>query len=308
MGLLGGFGKKSGSMKKLTEEEIQKRLYGNYHGRSGSATETEAPSPAVPPKASLPTLESGRSFAAPAGRDPAPGLFDSPRKEPPKVVISQPAASRPPEPYYKKPSSSPAAAIPQPIARTGNFWDGWIEGLLRLVTTRRRHAARIAVWCLSIAGIALLFWGVHYLNVQREKAMSTSSGLSKKTAAKPSQQNAPSAETAVPVATTFESSEGVLTPVEGAKTQGTAAPAQRTFVIQIATYVNETDARPLVEKLKAAGFTAFMRRESSGERKYHTVYLGRFSTFQMGQEKLHQFRQTEFSKTFQDAFVRSITE
>ena len=83
--------------------------------------------------------------------------------------------------------------------------------------------------------------------------------------------------------------------------------SDKPYVIQVCTYASQMDAERLTEKMKAAGLPAFSKSMGRANGKiFYPVFLGRFETFPEAQARLKEFRQKQVSKDFQDSFIRTL--
>jgi len=87
----------------------------------------------------------------------------------------------------------------------------------------------------------------------------------------------------------------------------TAQTKAKRYVIQVATYSNSADADRIVESLKGEGAAAFSKSLTRPSGKvYYSVFIGRYSNFEQAQQNLESFRKKDASKSFQDAFIRTL--
>lgn len=88
---------------------------------------------------------------------------------------------------------------------------------------------------------------------------------------------------------------------------GTSVPAEKAFVVQVATYARQTDSERVVKQMIEAGLPSFgkpLRR--TGGKVFQLVFLGPFKTFGDAQAQLKKFRALPVSQNFPDSFVRSL--
>lgn len=240
---------------------------------------------------------------------------------------------------FSKPASRPLPAAPQ-----GNFFlpvmnflksaGSWIGGGLAagMVWVLRLAAAILQTifdflkkgqnryWVGAILFLSILLGGIHHLNVNREKAMKTSrprpvqSAVQARSAGRivpaPDTASAAANQTNAPALSLPES------PAGGPESENTSetttasvseAGTEGSFVIQVVTYANQTDAAGLLKRLRQEGFTGLVKQSTRSTGKvYYTVFVGRFKAYREAQETLAQFQKEEIAKPFQDAFIRTL--
>lgn len=179
----------------------------------------------------------------------------------------------------------------------------------RVVDFRKEGVRTGLAWGSGVVLLVLLLAAVHGLNSKREQAMKSAvpkapkAVQAKKTAA-PSE--APKA--ALPAA------ESTPTPLSPAESESAAEPAvekpkasKGRFVIQVATYVIRDDANRLLEDMKKTESRSFVKGLSrSSGKTYYSVFIGRFENYQEAQTALAQFKKTDISRSFKDAFIRTL--
>lgn len=197
---------------------------------------------------------------------------------------------------------------------------GFISSSLLKVDFKNPRVRRIFSWTLGIGILVFLFVGIHVLNLKREVAMkhpkkvSVTKPVKKKKDIIPQQvaaqtiasdSSAESALTASETGASLDSSSAAYTSASDASVQTPAV--QKGQVIQIATFAILSDAEKLVGKLKLEGWPCFAKPlVRSGGKTYFCVFLGAFKTYQEAEIKLAEFKKKEISKSFQDAFIRSL--
>ena len=183
-----------------------------------------------------------------------------------------------------------------------------IGGVLKKIAGRKTMG-----WLALGAVAASLFLAVNTLNLYRTQAMKNPKPPSR--VLKPSEDSplrrAASRKEEVPVLVPL--TEAIPAPeakapeiVEGPAPE-TVAPAQKIFVVQVATYARQTDGERVIKQMIEAGLPAFgkpLRR--TGGKTFHLVFLGPYKTFGDAQAELKKFRALPVSQNFQDSFVRSL--
>ena len=177
-------------------------------------------------------------------------------------------------------------------------------------------------WVGAIVFLSVLLGGIHHLNVNREIAMKTSRP-------RPVQSAVPvrpagrihAAPAATPVSAVQANAPALSLPdsAAGQESENTSEAAGTTtdsvsgvgtegsFVIQVVTYANQTDAAGLLKRLRQEGFTGLVKQSTRSTGKvYYTVFVGRFKTYREAQETLAQLQKEEIAKPFQDAFIRTL--
>jgi len=88
-----------------------------------------------------------------------------------------------------------------------------------------------------------------------------------------------------------------------------AIPPEIFFSIQVCTYNSEDDANRLIGELKSQNMPAFHQTSPirGSDSKLHLVMLGKDATYPDAQKRLEQFRKTEVSKKFSDAYIRRVS-
>lgn len=334
--------KKDGiQVRPLTEQEIQKKLYGEFtHLPIG---EEDIPSF---PKFSSPTKPAGNPIgvAKPDSPDlftPKPELAEEPKKEAelnpsaakPKVpgqfgsMASGPRKIEPPKTAVKQPK--PAVRNPIPW---GQILSSILKGVGQILTILwlipkvivsrlyfyRNSVKKIAGWTLGIVLLFVIFMGIRYLNEKREKAMQTRPAV--KVAEPAPVKVQPIKETEAPLAPVEPvkpevpavEAEKPVEPVRSAAPPAAEAKQRESsgrFVIQVATYVTEQDALRVAERLLTEKMPAFVQGLSrSGGSVYYSVFLGRFPSYQDAQTEFSRFKKSSSSEPFQDAFIRTLSE
>jgi cell division septation protein DedD len=184
-----------------------------------------------------------------------------------------------------------------------------VAAFLKQMPRRVLTNQTLLAWGGGIVFIVLVFGGIHYLNGMREAAMknpppqSTLPPLSSDSlsASTPSEETTKSAPVPAPDDDKTNS----------AQIQAEAAKAgEGRFVIQVATYVNEKDAKRVSDELEAKSQMASFVRElgRSGGKVYYAVFLGRFPDYKTAQTALAKFQKGEAAKSFPDAFIRTLNK
>ena len=173
-----------------------------------------------------------------------------------------------------------------------------IWGVLKKIAQRKTMG-----WVFLGGAVVSLFLVVNALNLYRTQAMKTPRLLSpviQPSEALPlaSQTGAvPALEVKIP-----ETTERIEEPAPALP-----VPAEKAFVVQVATYARQTDSERVVKQMIEAGLPSFgkpLRR--TGGKVFHLVFLGPFKTFGNAQAELKKFRALPVSQNFPDSFVRSL--
>lgn len=379
MGLFGN--KKKGSepsVRTLSEREIQSRLYG--HLREPGPVQEDLPTLSKPKLQDSSilnkTTNGGKNLtpsATPSTHKPsisAPELFEEPESEvaAPKSYGEVPKKQE--SLSAKNYMSTHRSEKVRPVASNATFQKttshafqtagqglkaiglkllelvGWALGsVIRLITSinfKSPAVRRALSMAFGFGVLALVFFGVHLLNVQREAAMKrppkviyspvhsvvqTTPAQESVALSRPEQAKKDDTSSGKK-AETHQAKEATKTPessatakTEASQTAGTAkiielpkqpqAPretAQITgpaYVIQVATFATQADAQKLADRFKAESFRAFVKPLSrSGNRVYYCVFIGKFKTSQEADTTLSSFKQKNIAQSFQDAFVR----
>lgn len=89
-----------------------------------------------------------------------------------------------------------------------------------------------------------------------------------------------------------------------------AAPVSGNYyAIQICTYYTAEDAQKLINEMTAQNLPAFHYTSPirGSDSKLHMVMLGKDATYPEAQKRLEQFRKTELSNKFSDAYIRRLS-
>lgn len=373
MGLFGSKKKGNENLKTLSEKDIQARLYGHLRSphlagkeESSSKIRTESPKPALNPVAKSNSVGSS-STAVKTGS--APDLFKS--SETP--VVPQPSltavgtssvtktgdkeapkyTSIPSKIYQEKtakitavPPSKPKFN-PGPAILGGLKWMGFqlaafagliITGILKIFASldfRKPLMRRIVTFAAAAGVLALVFWGIHHLNLKREAAMKNAPRQTQSEASGKKKHQLP-ADNPLAAAITETETESApenleakigkssseekasetqkLAPkakksaaTENAPAAEAAAGKENYYAIQVATFAGKEDADRLVGNFKTEGLNSFRKAYNrSGGRVYYVVFIGHFASRAEADEQLASFKKTEASKKFKDAFVLSL--
>ncbi|MDD5670816.1 MAG: SPOR domain-containing protein [Candidatus Omnitrophica bacterium] len=187
---------------------------------------------------------------------------------------------------------------------------------------RRKWFIKSFNWIVAIAVIIGLFSAVNYLNVKREKAMKESSmhPKSNKTVTARKEQNRPQPMEATTNAQAQnddmgQSQNSSNEPVAAAtsKTTSSVEPSVKQgtgrFVIQIATYADENDARKVLNRLKENQIPTFIKGfERVGGKVYYSVFIGRFESHADAENAYNDFKKSDLAQLFRDAFIRILKE
>jgi len=105
-----------------------------------------------------------------------------------------------------------------------------------------------------------------------------------------------------------DEAQSIQTESDGSDGGEMAPPAAaRQYTIQVCTYVAETDAQGLVDKLIADKLPAFYEPSgnlSGGQAKFYVVYLGRDNSYTDSRIRLNRFKTMPIAQDFTDAFIR----
>lgn len=212
----------------------------------------------------------------------------------------------------------------------GGVFDGVLYGIqqggvliLRLFQAFRsswnKSASKLAVVGLVLA----LILGVQTLNNQREAAMKNPPSVSMpkiviseqsvqdaltvpentRTVAEPAKTETKADSSVEPTAV----SPGQLAASSLPGTPPVEEAAAKPYVIQVATYVNLSDAQKMLEGIQKMGFAGFiqsMKRQTG--RVYHCVFLGRFMTYDESDQILRKFKKLPLAASFPDVFIRKL--
>ncbi len=173
--------------------------------------------------------------------------------------------------------------------------------------------------------LTLMFLGIHFLNERREIAMKTPRPVQLSNSAKavglphtkkPIKKHSALAEKEsplTPVEKVLEPSSVVVSSTLNSVTTPVAETIQQDaklfpYVIQIATFATEADAQRLVERLEQEKLRGFMKDLQRATGKvYYSVFIGRYQNYQEAQSSLEEFRKKDISKSFEDAFLRTLS-
>jgi len=329
------------SSKTLSESEIQKKLYGSYMTSVESDQPKETYASPKPLRQDL--FEAGvqEEEEVSQEQEASPNLFeeetedDSSDKEKirrwsdqenkiteelksPKVSSYQPI----------RPANTPIITKPQ-SEKQGVGWAGasaflmtvfsailgGFVKLFSLLQLKSPAIRRVFYWLAAIAILAGLLLGIHHLNVQRENAIKAQKpkapAATAKDVVKPEAKEAEAAavQEEVESAPAVAAAEAEEAPARSEAEAVAEVPSpQKPYVIQVATYVTESDAAGLVEKFKKEDVESFVKRLGRpGGRYYFSVFLGRYESYHEAQQALSNFKQNDIAEPFQDAFVRTMS-
>ena len=332
------FKKNKSSDKVLTEKEIQQKLYGRFlnskntaagaaetylrpSGRSAAALfpeETVEEQPQIRPSDLV--SEPRPAEKKPVPKDALREKFQTSESELLRTVQKPKLAKpvfQPVLPKIKLPAL-PWKTLLSGIAGglTAVFRTAFsgIFALGRVVDFRREGVRTGLAWGSGIVVLVLLLAAIHGLNSKREYAMKTAPQTPKKTAVKiaPAKKTVP----VIPAAAEIEiqnaepTADSALSAAETKPTlqkEAAADVSKGRFVIQVATYVIRDDANRLAEDLKKTQTRGFVKGLSRASGKtYYSVFLGRFENYQAAQDALAKFKKTDLSRSFKDAFMRTL--
>ncbi|PIQ86310.1 MAG: hypothetical protein COV74_05445 [Candidatus Omnitrophica bacterium CG11_big_fil_rev_8_21_14_0_20_45_26] len=317
-------------LKTLNEQEIQEKLYGRYHqkqkasnhfGTLGSSDETLTLS--ADNQINLQTKKENKTRPANT------------------AVLDLPKVAKAETPPSHKTYSIPLA--PTPIKTTPNLW-GYVRDLTNRIFSLFSWRYTVAAMIL-LAGIGLLSlipWDKFKSRempppvIQRDRAVlrtpipqetqtpavvtkipATAENPDKKATAEESAQGSKVEEKAQQTIST-ETEKQAISEAQG-KNMGeppvsdvsSAAATQKSYTIQVCTYVQEADAKMLVEKLETENLPAFYQESgntsgASAGRQFYVVFLGKDKGYSEAKERLAAFKKLSVSKDFSDAFIRRL--
>lgn len=281
------FGKKrQETLRPLTEKEIQQRLYGEFRGRE--------------------------SVKKPEREN----LKQETRMEPIQVLIEE----------TRSPSVLPACPKRSPLSFSWSrllsfsknaflvFWSFWVKFLIGLLNFLKTVLTKTGTaWGVGILIVISLFLAIHALNAYRAREMSAERSFvpslsMSKTPSRPLQPSrtarpsSPTPPLSSPKKEVLPSSVTSL-----AKEPPASQEKGGRYVIQVAIYLREEDARRIVARMTAADFPSFIEplRRPNG-RTLYPVFLGRYQTLREAQSRLREFKKSPLAKDFPDSFVRSL--
>ena len=185
--------------------------------------------------------------------------------------------------------------------------------LLGLVDPKRPQARRFFYWAAGIAVVVLLFFGVNALNLQRESAIKS------KVEPRDIRQSLPTIEEEKNVIIeeaildASMSEPEVIVPVvvdpEKIKQAPRLVAPEGRYVIQVAIYNIETDAKRVTDSLINDGISAFYKgvERTNGRTRYY-VYVGRYLNNSEAKKGLVEFQKKESARPFQDAFIKILKQ
>ncbi|MBI3306343.1 MAG: SPOR domain-containing protein [Candidatus Omnitrophica bacterium] len=189
-----------------------------------------------------------------------------------------------------------------------------LSGILRIFSAPVFRSKKFIYGASAFLFLFLVFLGIHSLNVQREIAMM----MPHKPAppAPAAQQAQPEtispAQPSGPAAVRETKISG--TPAAGEATAAKAVAPERLaaqeapYVVQVATFAVESDAENLVTTFETENLPSFAKSlRRSGGKIYYSVFLGRYKNYQEAQKGLDLFRKKAIAKSFQDAFIRTLS-
>lgn len=198
---------------------------------------------------------------------------------------------------------------------------------------RKPQIRKLFYWLGAVAILAGLLIAIHFLNVKRENAMNgkvpvASSSESKNASASTTERQQESSQKSSTTEVSSnsarqvqdsnvssESTSAASTQLQtaesseentGADVQPTPS-AEKSYVIQVATYAVKSDAERIVERFSEAGIQSFVKslKRPSGK-LYYCVFLGTFPDYSTAEEALSDFKRTDSARPYQDSFVRRI--
>ncbi|MBN1689084.1 MAG: SPOR domain-containing protein [Candidatus Omnitrophica bacterium] len=341
--------KKDDQLRTLSEDEIQKKLYGSLkttHPNKILSSENRKKKPPLvklsegqPPKDQDKEEELGELFSESPGKENhANDALD--RIEDEAISKEKSTTDVPIRKWVQKEQDTLAKLTPKGkivpgrkkkdtfavgkglgfiFAKIWSFVQFAFLGLIRLMASidfKKLGSGRLAYWTGAILFIGAILIGIHFLNVQRETAM--------KAPKKPVITYPESTDQGKRIPTVLEKTsatdldgnemmqgpkESIAESTITENTEATTSGAQiQEYVIQIATYANESDASRSAARLMSDGLPAFVHPLSrTGGRVYYCVFLGGYESYRRADAALEQFKLRETSKPFQDAFVRKLT-
>ncbi len=345
MGLLGSSKKKvNEQLRTLSEKEIQDKLYGSYRSSSSTVRDDYSLKSLPPSKpavsVNLPPVESRDLFKSTATiSKPEPQQAPSVRsengekKQETRPKYTEPLSDEKRFRDRNQPEARPKTLTPkgpsigdkvgdylgQALRVLGNAVFSVLRLMIRsfaqvfvALDFRKAKVRTSAYWIGGIIVLASLLFSIHHLNIRREAAMKAPR---KKVAASSFFGFKKKEIKAVPV---VKIEEPALTPVAAEETSAVSLREadgalqmsdykQGSHVIQVATFATEDDAKRLSSKIKESGMPSFVKPLTRSTGKvYYCVFIGRFTSAQDAEKRLEQFKKKEVSRSFQDAFVRSL--
>ncbi|GEM_PF-2409320 len=282
--------KKEETLRPLTEKEIQRKLYGEFHGRESFKTAVE-PEPVEEIEVEEPQAPASVPIAVPSS---------APRKK-----ASPPAVS----------GDKILSFFKSLLIGFLNFWKGLLMGLLNFLKTVLVKAG--TGWGVGILIVVSLFLAIHALNSYRTREMGASRSLISSLRGpepdriSPRSATPPSSEPEAPVKASLPKDifETQAPPPAQPKQAATAkkTSGESRYVVQVAIYLKEEDAQKVAGRIATAHFPTFVEplRRTNGKTLY-PVFLGRYPTLREAQTQLREFRKKPIAKDFPDSFVRSL--
>ena len=260
--------KEEGTLKPLTEKDIQERLYGTYQIQPALKEEIEA------------------EFFGPA------------RKQKKIIVI----------PGKKLSFSIPWRQIFAGFEKVFAVLFSSAENFFRTILSKAATGwgLSILVVALLFMGIhALNGYRTQAMKSERPAMILTpakeNSGRPRKIRHKVAP---PTQET---VETSIQPLSGAAAPTGISQAPPTPSWSEKPYVIQVCTYARQDYAEKLVGDLKGSAISAFSEPlQRPNGKVFYAVFLGRFGTFGEAQARLEEFKKKPVAKDFLDSFIRTL--
>lgn len=199
---------------------------------------------------------------------------------------------------------------------------GALIGVFLFIDFRKAKVRGLLAVSAGILLLGALFYGIHSLNIKRETAMKAPrkkvvAPVAPVQTVSSQEEDVESSEVSSTLSQVDEESstrdeystaerQSIVEPV-AKKPIAASKSSKGSQVIQVATFATEEDAQKLVEKIEVGGLSAFVKGLTRSTGKvYYCVFIGRFQTSSEAEKALEKFRRKDISKSFQDAFVRSL--
>ncbi|MBI3314280.1 MAG: SPOR domain-containing protein [Candidatus Omnitrophica bacterium] len=329
MSFFGNKNKSKENLHTLTEKEIQEKLYGHLRiHQSVIQDDTPVLKPketlAVPPSRKETVLPKANSPLGVAAEDRMSRISEWADEE--TEVINKASKfdwhQNAADPSFAKKPAKTASKTKLPsqniLFSILKIVAVIISGTLKIFRAPIFRSKKFLTATGAVLFLVFVFFAIHALNVQREKAMTMPrkavlsrpvatenvppatpvSESASETAIRETQVSSPAAAPAVPVTRVPD------TPAKPA----VPPAADGAYVVQIATFAVATDAENLVKKFENENLIAFTKdlRRSTGK-VYYSVFLGRYKNYQEAQRGLDLFRKKTIAKSFPDAFIRTLS-
>jgi len=253
-------------------------------------------------------------------------LFQTPVSERPKVERPNPIKLQKPNEKRSSSYSVPKLPVGKVLAGLGMALGTFLGSVTnaffyigKLIDFRREGVRTGLAWGSGVVLLVLLLAAIHGLNSKREVAMKSAvnkSAVKSEVQKKADKLKAVAAESvtakdAVKTAIKEETPLSAVTDITESETKEPVTAkesiSQGRFVIQVATYVIKDDAERLLGDMQKIGLNSFVKTQArSSGKTYYSVLIGRFENFQQAQQELAKFKKMDISRSFKDAFIRTI--